>query len=562
MVHITLTGAGGNGARFGYDGFLGLTPVVVKGVVATHIDSDGKPLPARALTAHVRCYEVRHSRFGQTHTHVMADHVQTLWSSPHDTASPLGEFEAPFRIVVPVDSAGASTAAFPDYRVFWRVEAAIAHPPIAGVGTRTSKQVDIPITRYAAPTPPPFAPGPSHHFLSSNKPRAPLLHYRVRVPPEAVGPQDILSVTLDVRPADPAVVVRSASLTVERRIELRDPPSTSSNASIDSFASSSSSSTSGRPLLPPTPASPALFSSGSTPPSAYADTIKTATTIVAGAESGAGRFARDENGLYTRTLALQWPASRTTSRWALGETLDTPLARISFSVKARVVVSGPNGTDSVELRDEPLVVVATNAAQRRLALARWREVQARDEALGIGTPAPPYAKRDGGRGTGSGRDPPGLERPSTGARRKERDDRPSRRNSARPHTSSGAAGGGSSRPKTRDGRSQTLSEGTLRPLTARPAALAATPATALGSMIIPPRSAPPQIQGIAAPTAVVRLNTITGETTVGAVLPPQMELVRAWEEELARIERRARRRSDAQNTRRGGDTQRRSVRVG
>ena len=113
MVHITLTGAGGNGARFGYDGFLGLTPVVVRGTVATHIDSDGKPMMARALTAHVRCYEVRHSRFGQTHSHVMADHVQTLWSSPHEGAAPLGEFESPFRIVVPVESAGASTAAFP-----------------------------------------------------------------------------------------------------------------------------------------------------------------------------------------------------------------------------------------------------------------------------------------------------------------------------------------------------------------------------------------------------------------------------------------------------------------
>ncbi|VDB86903.1 unnamed protein product [Peniophora sp. CBMAI 1063] len=562
MVHITLTGAGGNGARFGYDGFLGLTPVVVRGTVATHIDSDGKPLPARALTAHVRCYEVRHSRFGQSYTHIMADHVQTLWSSPHEGATPLGEFEAPFRIVVPVDSAGASTAAFPDYRVFWRVEAAISHPSIAGVGNRTSKQVDIPITRYAAPTPPPFAPGPSHHFLSSNKPRAPLLHYRVRVPPEAVGPQDILSVTLDVRPADPAVIVRSASLTVERRIELRDPPSTSSNASIDSFASSSTGSTSARPLLPPTPASPALFSSGSTPPSAYADAIKTSTTIVAGAESGAGRFARDENGLYTRTLALQWPASRSTARWALGESLDTTLARITFSVKARVVVSGPNGTDSVELREEPLTVVATNAAQRRLALARWQEVQARDEALGISTPAPPYAKREAERV--SVRDPPGLERPSTGARRKDRDERPSRRASARPHTSSGAAGGGGGRPKTRDGRAQTFGEGALRPLTARPAVSAPipTPATATGSVITPPSSAPPQIQGIPTPTAVVRLNTITGETTVGAVLPPQMELVRAWEEELARIERRARRRSDAQNTRRGSDAQRRVVRVG
>ncbi|KAI0035976.1 hypothetical protein K488DRAFT_13700, partial [Vararia minispora EC-137] len=228
MVHIVLHSPAGNGSpRFPFEGYLGLTPLVVKGSVFTHIDSDDKPISAFAVSVHVRCYETRLTRFGPAQSNILADHSVTLWTSPaHPRPAPLGETEATFTVVVPVDSPGHSTAHFPDYRISWRVEAGssspISHPHIVGVGTRIIKSAELAIIRYgllspsASPSTPPYllvAP-------TSSKPRAPVLHYRLTVPDSPIGPQDFLSVSVAVQSDNPSVSIRSASLTVERRIEL------------------------------------------------------------------------------------------------------------------------------------------------------------------------------------------------------------------------------------------------------------------------------------------------------------------------------------------------------
>ncbi|TFY74647.1 hypothetical protein EWM64_g9364 [Hericium alpestre] len=94
---------------FPHHGYLGLTPITVQGSVCTRIDSDGKPLSAKSLTVAVRCYETRHGLRGA------AD------------SAPLADFEASFRITVPRDAPGHSTAYYQDYRVFWRVESLTIH---------------------------------------------------------------------------------------------------------------------------------------------------------------------------------------------------------------------------------------------------------------------------------------------------------------------------------------------------------------------------------------------------------------------------------------------------
>ncbi|KII89040.1 hypothetical protein PLICRDRAFT_160086 [Plicaturopsis crispa FD-325 SS-3] len=437
MVQLTLCSPKGNqGVRyFPYSGYLGLTPLKVEGIVRTRLDPDGKLLPAKSLTVSVRCYESRLGRVGVLHSNILVEHSQTLWSKAADRDFiDVGDLEFPFRITIPADVAGVSTANFQDYKAIWRVEAVLNHASIAGVGSRQTKYFELPLIRYdLPPLPPPPSPEPSSSRLDSqtSKPRAPPIRYRVSVPTTPVGPLDLVSVPIFLRPLDPAVTVRSASLIVERRLQLRQtntPPSPTSpattphtttptsplalshlysaaqpshqqstypsqhhtphsmysnglsptmqsNASIPSTRSSSPSRSTitesdTRPLLPRLSSPP--------PPLPVTQTVdvpsKLVVSSVAGAESS-GRFVRDENGAWTKTLTVQWPAVKSSGRWAMGETMHTSLVSVQFFVRAKIIVSSPSGTETIELGEEEITVVSTNDAERQLALSKYNEMQ-------------------------------------------------------------------------------------------------------------------------------------------------------------------------------------------
>ena len=126
MVQLFLSTAKGNaGVRhFPYQGYLGLTPVRVEGLVRTRFDDDQKPLHATQLTVFVRAYEARHSRLGAPHTRVVAEHACVVWRKPDRAPyANLGDFESPFKITLPKRAPGFSTANYLDYRTYWRVEA-------------------------------------------------------------------------------------------------------------------------------------------------------------------------------------------------------------------------------------------------------------------------------------------------------------------------------------------------------------------------------------------------------------------------------------------------------
>lgn len=142
MVQLLLLSPKGNqGTRyFPYSGYLGLTPIKVDGgqynplfspcqsnhfiVVKTKLDQDAKLLAARDITVAIRCYESRIGKTGISHSNILAEYSQILWSKPEDQDyADIGELEFPFRIVVPVKTPGFSYATYQDYRVVWRVEA-------------------------------------------------------------------------------------------------------------------------------------------------------------------------------------------------------------------------------------------------------------------------------------------------------------------------------------------------------------------------------------------------------------------------------------------------------
>lgn len=88
------------------------------------MDEDTKPVSAKSLTVAVRCYESRLGKLNTLQTNTLVDQAITLWSKPDHVASmELSSVEYPFKIIIPVDSPGFSTANFQEYKVAWRVEA-------------------------------------------------------------------------------------------------------------------------------------------------------------------------------------------------------------------------------------------------------------------------------------------------------------------------------------------------------------------------------------------------------------------------------------------------------
>lgn len=210
---------------------------------------------------------------------------------------------------------------------------------------------------------------------ATTKPKAPTLYYNVSTPSTPIGPSDLLFTSLFIRPLDPSVTIRSASLLVERRIDLheiessapsaRPPPITVSSSlpereyagkeyttptshstlTVDSVSTITSRS----PLvaqhtIPDVP-QPVLYSpisppespypSSSTPNGESAHPYKTLTATVAAAEGAS--FALDrETGVWSKTISLQWPAARSQSRWSMGETMRGSLGAVSFWVRTKV----------------------------------------------------------------------------------------------------------------------------------------------------------------------------------------------------------------------------------
>ncbi|KAG6886004.1 hypothetical protein C0993_006120 [Termitomyces sp. T159_Od127] len=426
MVHLALSSTKGNqGLKyFPYVGYLGLTPVRVEGVVRTKVDADAKQLLAKSITVSVRCYESRVGRVSVLHSNVLVDYTQVLWSKPDgEEYALIDELEFPFRITVPARVGGFSTSIFVDYRCMWRVEAVLNHVPITAIGSRQVKHFELPLVRFDVPWCQPSPPYPAKPLLlhQTTKPKAPRIRYSVDAPTCPIGPLEIVSIPIYLMPLDHSVTIRSATVMIERRIQLNEiypssyidvlssplpiPSSASPGSSSSSKESTPSSSyfeashtafsgletmssdissdptvtphslyqsstsfASDRPLLShASPAVPITSSSSSTLPS------KLVLTSITASES-TGQFVRNDQGIWTRTVTLQWPAAKSQSRWAIGETIQSELVSVRFFARVKVSVSSPNGTESIELSEKELLIVSTNEAERKDAVSKYNEL--------------------------------------------------------------------------------------------------------------------------------------------------------------------------------------------
>lgn len=206
------------------------------------------------------------------------------------------------------------------------------------------------------------------------------MHYHILVPPNPIGPLDIVSVQLIVQPLDSSVSIRSASAFVERRIHFNDfrvsppepppasyrlssyPPPNPKGAADHSQDSTSSTyrginGSSSQDLLHPASSS-SLYSGDSrsllqhheynTDQSVPLPSGGRGTTHIFVHAESTGRFSRDSSGAWRLNLTFSWPDTKSNSRWAVGESVQTDLASIKFFLRVKVNVIVPFITKHTE----------------------------------------------------------------------------------------------------------------------------------------------------------------------------------------------------------------------
>lgn len=592
MVHLILTSTKGNSIRYWpHTGYLGLTPVKIEGIVATKRDPDQKLLPSKSLTVSVRCYESRIGRLGVLQSNVLVDYTEVLWTKPDGKEyEEIGDLELPFRIYLPVQVGGFSTSAFVEYRCIWRVEAMLNHSPIIGVGHRQVKATEIALTRYDVPLPLPSVPTYRHNSepllnLQINKPRVPRINYSMNCPTSAVGPMDLVSVPLSLQPMDSSVVIRSATILVERRIQLNRvvspassaltyypvPPSASSTdtssqpatpASSDTYSSnqasaSNSSLTSSNPTITPntywtsstsldSEARPLLPQSSS---SASIEVLPTKTIAHTIAEvDTSGPFSKSDSSVWSKTLTFQWPTPKSNSRWAIGETIRSDLVSVRFFLRVKVVVATALGTETIELEERELLVISTNESERKLALCKYNETSSSSDNSRSKSKSPRRSSRR------PDPDPPEL--PSSSSHSHKVSSASSQYPSSsrtrsvprRPHTSAGPRDKVHSLSSKSNGQPPQAQEASLeseenqvsfrRWKSARAEPSESSKAGVLGSVSAP--------RVAALPSDSSSNSNMSGSMSASSASDSSQEPddVREWEAELAQIEVRSRRSSD------------------
>ncbi|CAE6408173.1 hypothetical protein RSOLAG1IB_00880 [Rhizoctonia solani AG-1 IB] len=380
MVALTLTPAKGNaGARwFPHSGHLGLTPVKLDGIIRTRLEEDGKSATASAVTISLRCYEARHGRVGVLKTNILAEHTQTLWSPTGAEFGPLGELDLPFRLVIPVNTPGSSNFHLQEYRVYWRLEAAIHTPHIPGIGNRQVKCFDVNLMRYNKPS-----ASQRPVAASSLQPSQQFVESEIQFPRRPVAPLDPVPVSIRIQPHT-GVSIQRVTFALERHIDFIDstPASSTSHLASPSSMLTRSISRESSPGLEPFSSTAALLSSPSdqsrssssrkrstSPVSQSAKSIEAVLNTVEAIDvpqSEKERFSQ-------RTLSamLQVPLPKSGAHWGTGETMQGGLARVRFFVTAKAQLATGGNPVTVDLCQEELVVIPVDDAERQRVHSKY-----------------------------------------------------------------------------------------------------------------------------------------------------------------------------------------------
>ncbi|ODO11813.1 hypothetical protein I350_00597 [Cryptococcus amylolentus CBS 6273] len=389
MLDLFLVPKHGNagGRNFPHAGHLGVSPVVVQGKIITKRPSVvPEPFLVRSVSLRVKCTEFRAGgAFEGELQNTLYEQTQTILVPPEgDEYISLGDWESPFRIIIPTDAAvqGRSSMTIREYKVVWRMEAVLEHKTIPYVGNGFTKAYALELQNYQSPPLMPLSP-PSPLFIGSDT----LCSWvSINVPHGAFGPGDSFNVAVRVRPENPAVLVKKVSVIFERLIERVDPKS--ADGRRESFNGHSPSkrrhtqsprahsptqttsklssiirrSLSPRPPFHRLPTDPVAREPESPAAEGHVIRDKILETASTGMEQGS-------NGAGICTLAVNLP--RRAGTWALGETHRSGLVAMTYQLKVSVTLKGDrraSASKSFTCPPIPIVISSTSSAERSKAV--------------------------------------------------------------------------------------------------------------------------------------------------------------------------------------------------
>ncbi|GFZ49586.1 hypothetical protein JCM24511_07706 [Saitozyma sp. JCM 24511] len=370
MLELGLVPKQGNagGRFFPHSGYLGVSPVTIAGTAVAKLPQLCQPLPVKAVSVVVRCYETRTGGpFGQNTENVLWEKSKRLWEPPgSDEFADMGDWECPFRISIPTDAITRTHSSqwTKEWKLVWRLDVVIDHKPIPYVGHRISKAYALNLQNHRTPSLPPLSP-PSP--IS-----APGAQIHLNAPHGAFGPGDVMTVSMHVKPDDPATSIKKATVILERRTEFLDPSSSSTPQERRDSLSVESESTSPprapafwRRSVSPRPPYQRLTSD---PPSPEVDpSSRVVTTKVI--ETTCEETTPGSAGTYWCSTQLTIPNRG--GKWDSGETLRSPLVSVHFDLRVKVTFRSSKRSSPKEFTcpPVPVILVATSAAERSEAQA-------------------------------------------------------------------------------------------------------------------------------------------------------------------------------------------------
>ncbi|KAL8277618.1 hypothetical protein RQP46_010050 [Phenoliferia psychrophenolica] len=422
MVVLTLTPYRGNHARFfPHTGHLGVTPVLLQGVVRTALEEDRKALKASSVSIRVRCYEADVSNVPSTKGKKRAPRViyeldQEIWRKEDDEEwGTLGNWSMPWRVVLPTDAGGVTTTTLKTWKSWWQVEAVIVHKRSAILGRTMKASHQLPLTRYSAPsfTLPAASWSSSSSAASSStlspphpssKPPTPPPHlrglqYSIEASTGVLGPNDSLQIKLAFHRDDPSILIKKVQVSVDRHIEVDHSavspvgsdddetlvamsdeedlysPSILENESTPSSRSGPKSLNRWRRSPLPTPPAAAGESGGYFAPrtSGGMSPENDSPLLSAGrAPVPVLAFELDDVPVGAEVvLAGNLPQAKSLFRYSVGETMRTKLANVWFTVSVKITVKSSSGAmEILELEPRTVVVSSASNAERESALAQ------------------------------------------------------------------------------------------------------------------------------------------------------------------------------------------------
>ena len=365
--------------------------------------------------------------------------------------------------------------------------------------------------------------------------------YCVHAPTSPIGPRDLVSIPVYLQPLEPDTVIRSACLTIERRIQFKEDGSLPSPKSalltsptLTSAFFCASGNAFGGVTSPPKSAKrrrPSTAPVNSKFPMHAFASPKIVSDLIADVESS-GSFSKDRNDMWNNVMTLHWPAPKSASRWAIGETIDSKLVSVKFLVHVKVSiiyicdkivayidaikvsVASPTGIHSIGLAEKELLIVSTSEAERQHAASKYAEHSK------IGLPRRPRkAHEEISSSRHTGNSPNAISQPASSIPRLRR-----------PHTSAG--------PRDKLGN------------------LSGVPYTLPRNFFRSEASGGPpspvfwkrrkDVHSVQKPTndSTSKLTLLRSRNSTCSSFDTDSEVVREWERELARIEIRSRRSSE------------------